>query len=252
MSLDASQRLLRDITRCPKVDLVRNGDTDHPCARIVSVQRSVPRDAVQLPEPWSGRLHEAPLLFISSNPSLSKNERYPVASWADDRVERFFEGRFEGGEDGAEDNHTRATDGTLAKQSVSFWSATQSRAAELMGHPVKPGIDYALTEVVHCKSESEVGVKQAVNFCTSRYFHRVVGLSPAVVLVVYGAKAKAAIATSLLTGVAQQPITPTTIGGIDRLVVFLPHPSSFGPKTALNILGPDGLARVQEHLSTPN
>ena len=87
--------------------------------------------------------------------------------------------------------------------------------------------------------------------CTDLYLDRIVSLSPARVLVVYGAQAKAAVATRLLKGVAQQPITPTTIGGEDRLVVFLPHPNSFGPKTAHKVLGPDGLAQVRACLSVP-
>ncbi len=251
MSLDTRRQLLREITRCPIVDLVRGGDVDHPCADVVRVQQSEPASSFQLPEPWSGRLHEAPLLFISSNPSLSEKERYPVADWPDDEVERFFMRRFEGGEDGAENNRTRATDGTLGRRPVAFWAATQARAAELMGRHATPGIDYALTEVVHCKSQNEEGVKHAVNFCADRYLDRVISLSPARVLVIYGAPAKAAVVASLLKGLAQHPITPATVGGLSRLVVFLPAPASFGPKTALKVLGPTGLAQVQARLSAP-
>jgi hypothetical protein len=37
----------------------------------------------------------------------------------------------------------------------------RQRAIELLQRDVRPGVDYALTEIVHCKSKSENGVAEA-------------------------------------------------------------------------------------------
>ena len=51
----------------------------HPCAEVIGYQwQSIDagtrtarwRGAHQLPEPWAGHLSEAPILFVSSNPSI--------------------------------------------------------------------------------------------------------------------------------------------------------------------------------------
>jgi hypothetical protein len=53
---------------------------------------------------------------------------------------------------------------------VRFWSAVKQRAKELLPEEsVRPGLDYALTEVVRCKSREEVGVAEAAAVCSNRY-----------------------------------------------------------------------------------
>lgn len=47
---------------------------------------------------------------------------------------------------------------------VRFWAAVRKQAFRLLGHLAVPGVDYAMTEVVHCKSAGERGVADAL--CT--------------------------------------------------------------------------------------
>jgi hypothetical protein len=68
--------------------------------------------------------------------------------------------------------HLRAADGTPGKY-VAFWGSCKSRASELLGREAQPGIDHALTEVVHCGSQHEIGVVAAASECVPRYLDRV-------------------------------------------------------------------------------
>lgn len=103
-------QLLIEIARCLVVQLcLDQPQRDHPCAEIVQSQRASSVADFQVPEPWSGPIGSAPILFLSSNPSISRSdppsdtdEEYPIgfrAAWPDDRIVDFFEGRFGGGQE---------------------------------------------------------------------------------------------------------------------------------------------------------
>jgi hypothetical protein len=145
---EGARELLLEIVHCPNVlSCLQSPSRSHVCRRIVVSQRSQSIDRFQVPEPWSGRLREAPLLFLSSNPSISETDQYPTRSWRDYEIEAYFYHRFEQSIVGG--IRTRQQDGSFSKP-VRFWSEVRSRAAELYERAVTPGEDYALTEVVHC------------------------------------------------------------------------------------------------------
>ena len=85
-----SKQLLFDIAQCPIVKLVLNSPSNHPCKRIIESQNASLLSEFQLPEPWNGQIETAPILFLSSNPSIDPNEDYPTWSSSDDLVEDFF------------------------------------------------------------------------------------------------------------------------------------------------------------------
>lgn len=82
-----------------------------------------------------------------------------------------------------------ATNGSRGK-SVSFWSQVRNRARELLERDVDEGVDYALTEVVHCKSRSETDIEEALTRCAKRYLRQVVELSGAKVIIILRKHAK--------------------------------------------------------------
>ncbi len=84
----------------------------------------------------------------------------------------------------------------------------RARAVELLGPGAEPFRDYAMTEVVHCKSKNEVGVKKAAATCADRYLDRVVALSPAEVVVIVGSHAHDRLATDL--DLPKRPVRPST------------------------------------------
>jgi hypothetical protein len=86
-------RLIDAITQCAEVEAVWKAASDHPCRKVVETQNSDPT-VFQVPEPWAGHLHSAPILLVSSNPSISADEPYPTWNDPPERRVQFFDQRF--------------------------------------------------------------------------------------------------------------------------------------------------------------
>jgi hypothetical protein len=174
------------IARCEEIDRARD-EEGHPCQRIVELQpdRRTSPDEFQVPEGWAGNIESARIVFVSSNPSISDDaathvsaspEDYPRDSWGDSRIADFITHRFD-----AEKNWTQADrflckDGTYASREVAFWSRVRKRARELVDLAT-PERDYVMTEVVHCKSHKEIGVKSSAPHCFAHHFETLTRLS---------------------------------------------------------------------------
>jgi uracil-DNA glycosylase len=240
------------VARCQNVKRCLESDAPHPCREIVRDQmreQSVRSyDDFQVPEPWVGELDIAPILFISSNPSIG-DDRHAVGASSDETLWDSHQFAFGGGRqpyilDGI---NTTTTAGNKLKK-VAYWVAVRARARELISNAV-PGRDYALTEVVHCKSTDEIGVTSAAAECARMHLDRVLAISPARVLIVVG---KAAF--ERLQGFDSEgspTIEEREIGGQRRLVVYLPHPASWapGPRT-LSGLFPTEIARLRREANS--
>lgn len=216
------------IARCSNLTLCLSGDASHPCSEIVRSQKTTEPSRFQLPEPWVGRIDVAPILFIASNPSIGDDDHATMDA-ADEGVWDSHHLAFGGGKRTYIIDGTKTTrrDGSPIK-SVRYWSAIKARAAELIpDRTVDPGVDYAMTEVVHCKSVNEIGVAAAAQTCVDAHLESVLRVSPAAVIVAVGAFAK-----RWLCDGAEATIQRRSLGGRERLVTWLPHPTGFhGPKT---------------------
>jgi hypothetical protein len=254
--------LLISVARCPEI-MKAAINFRHPCHKVVCFQKHVSFRHFQLPEPWNGHIEKAPLLFISSNPGYAELERVPTRdefSWTDDRVSDFFINRFGGGKEEWVVNGKRAlqADGTHAGGNV-FWPRTRLIAADLLENPAAIlGEDFAITEVVHCKSREAEGVPEAGDRCTSLHLDRILDVSPAKVLVVFGALAKPIFQNKypetrdaknkLETKDTTELIRPLQIAGKLRYVIFHRHPSA-NIRYFRDYLTPEGLAMVRTFLS---
>ena len=245
-----NMELLLEISRCPNVHASKNNPgVKHPCSKIVMSQSANNLSEYQVPEPWSGHIGKAPILFISSNPSISEVEDYPRWSWSDDLIADFFENRFGGGQkqwiiDGKKGlkligKHSRATP---------FWAAVRQRAIELYEREVVPGEDYTLTEVVHCKSRNEEGVREALEECANLYINGVLSLSGAKILVILGKIAGDFFRREYDIPNDKLSLAPMKIGKGERIITFLPHPNAFGTRTFPKVLSASELQRVREYL----
>lgn len=218
--------LLHEITHCPNVQRwYVSPQSSNPCSKVISEQHCRSLSDFQVPEPWSGDLEHAPILFLSSNPSFDEVEDFPRWSWPEEWIEDYFINRFRGGRKQwiEKGTHRLMPDGSY--EPVSFWAAVRQRAIELLMEDVRPGIDYALTEVVHCSSRSEAGVPEASNECARRYLQRVVKLSGAKVIVVFGTTIKNTVKREF--GLPEGNVFgPIDVGERKRYVVFLPHPNA--------------------------
>jgi len=232
--------LLLEITKCPVVQFcLGQPEQSHPCAELVRSQGAATLADFQVPEPWSGPIATAPILFISSNPSISRSdppsdldEEYPTgssAAWPDARIVDFFDGRFGGGREEWIHGgiHYRRKDGsfTTGKEWVRFWASAQNRASEALGRPAIPGHDYAMTEVVRCKSTGEDGVFDAARHCPDRYLDRTLSVANAGLLICFGTFARDEVQRRYDLPTRQVLVGPVEIAGRERYVVFLPHPN---------------------------
>lgn len=93
-----------------------------------------------------------------------------------------------------------------------------------------PGRDYALTEIVHCKSPHEIGVAEAATTCTDMHMENVMSVAAARVIIAVGAFTH----RWFLGPGAAVPDAPIArvLGGRPRLIAFTAHfsPSRGGPK----------------------
>lgn len=260
-----ARELFLTISRCPVMAGTLRGDASH-CRKVVLCQTALEPPIADslwqrkhhLPEPWVGDIERAQLLFLSSNPygrrcydatpapppygriaefngarveehpSLERAFEAPKAEWSDaqllDKAATLFKVW-------AEPKGTRLyldEEKTLDKESP-YWSAARCFAESVLHQPV-PGSDYALMEIVRCKSPEEEGVEEAAKECVPRYLDRTLELSPAPVVVVMGRSARQVVRR--LTGFADYgPVSPPLpLGGQKRTLVFLAHPSSRGSK----------------------
>ncbi len=259
-------QLAGEISNCSK----RKGaltDLKSPCNKVVCNQLKVEQDFENFhrPEPWIGRLSSARVLFISSNPGLSidqgpEREIFPVESWSIKDSAEFFVERFNQKHDPvyATYNHpkepnflTRSFDGEYRsggkspKTPQKTWSGIHKLATELLDQNCSPDADYALTEIVHCKSLMAAGVSEASGTCATQWMPKILETSPAKVLILLGAKVRDNFAIPFLNAPKDFAITNgsiysamsqkeralrdifiTNYEGKNRLALFNWHPTS--------------------------
>jgi hypothetical protein len=235
----------------------------HPCAAIVLSQwGDIPaetriahwRRAHQLPEPWVGHIDRAPILFVSSNPSIRGHISPEVAdrpdtadgiTWnqPDSEIIRRYDRAFD-------DFIVDGVRSRGARRATRYWASIKRRAQELIPwRKVEPGYDYALTEVVRCKSAHEFGVDDAGSVCPDLHLEPTLRMSGSVVLVGVGSHAKRLLLRHL--HLSEAPLQSVDVGGRERLLTFIPHPSAFGgPKSLEGTLSPEDLAVVRHRVAS--
>lgn len=199
-------------------------------------------------------------MFVSSNPSISEDcashkasapEDYPRHSWDDERIVDFITRRFAPEASWAQDDKFFCQDGTYAPKKVAFWSRARRRAGELVDDAV-PERDYAMVEVVHCKSHHEKGVKSAAPVCFVLHFEEVMRLSTASLVVVAGAKARDLLAERLALGAGfgsrttvgvqeEANIAVRRLGGRERVLLYLGHLTGMTPNNTFPLRYPKRL-----------
>lgn len=208
---------MKSIYRCAELQDARQNPS-HPCHKIASVQRYGICNTYQVPEPWRGDISRACLLFVSSNPSIDPTDDSPWATDSDTNIENYYHRGFDLN---VFPKIEHPASGGLT--SVAFWSAILNRASELFDvnkERLIPGKHFAITEIVHCKSRSEFGVKEALAKCKEAHLANVLGKSRALVICSLGAHARAALNGMNLRTAAGAPI-----------LINLPHPNARKERT---------------------
>lgn len=263
-NLSKAKNLAIEIARCSAVrDAFAN--VNHPCNRVVLTQKD---DGFrQLPEPWYGNITNCKVLFISSNPSIDESDRdiaevFPTESWEDSQIgswvmNRVMDGSAESGVtfnlDGYQNFLWKCVDGRFRGQgknqenSQTTWNGIHKRATELLGIEANPSKNYALTEVVHCKSKMAEGVKESAKHCSDKWMDRIIDLSDALnVVVLVGshvrdqyAREKFKLEREFGENNSEKSFLETiksnsfisNVFGKPLLFVFIAHPTSMTKKT---------------------
>lgn len=249
--------LAAEIVRCPVVDdCLASGGEALPCHRVVAWQGQGPGGVRYVPEPWSGHLDRAPILFVSSNPG-GDVEGAPISdasynsAWETDEIVSCCDDAFEAWRKPGIVDGIYMSDklGNRGAKPIRYWLWARARARELLQRQPLPGVDYAMTEVVHCGTQHEAGVSGAFETCTDRYFERTLGAATAVVVICVGAWAKAGFKRALNIDIPEHAWGPGAVAGRQRLIFAVPHPGRFGsPKALEPYIGVDGLNQARTAL----
>lgn len=179
--------IVNEIFNCKGYNnLTKTSDSKHSCNEIVSYQKSL--KISQQPEAFSGNIERAPILVISSNPSLNTDELYPDLTWPQEMINDFFINRF--ANRGSKyswvyENKCLLNNGLRSKK-VNTWNEIQNRVSELLSKPAKPGIDYAFADIVHCKSRNNIGVTKARDYCVKKHLELVLEHSKPCIIIAVG------------------------------------------------------------------
>lgn len=161
--------LLIEIARCKELSAAKT-DNNHACYSIVNSQGTA---EFQIPEPWNGHIDTAKILFISSNPSIDENERYPIGSWNDTDIINFFENRFKNMPYGEWSRYWK---------SIFKWASWILLKKEVGQKLSDTEIDelkskIAITEIVHCKSTTDTILSAyCQKTCFNKHFRKVIEL----------------------------------------------------------------------------
>ncbi|MCO4236903.1 hypothetical protein NG702_05605 [Pseudarthrobacter sp. MDT3-28] len=270
--------LALSVARCnelERADDLTQGGNGHPCRKIVNSQDAFD-GPFQVPEAWAGNLASARIAFLSSNPAISAAnpaskwrakrvaEKYPTVEWPDSRIADFMINRFIPEHGWVLDRRHRkmeTIDGPAWGTPEPYWGWVAKETSALLGSDAPWYEQAVMTEVVHCKSNGEEGVAEAAPLCASRHMDRILAASPADLIVVVGGKAAQTLGlvypevfqsrplfgkyTEFGLPYPEQNLIRMVLGGRNRLVCFLKHPSSHGAKPSLALSYPDDVDRLR-------
>lgn len=231
---------MQSIYRCTELSKARQND-DHACHKIASVQFYSICENYQVPEPWRGDIETAPLLFVSSNPSIDPTDDSPWETDSDEKIEKCYRQGFDVKQF---PRIAHPKNGSFTR--VAFWSSIKYRASELFGADkdlLTPGQHFAITEIVHCKSRAEIGVKEASATCREKHLANVLAKSGALVICALGEHARKA-----LKGLADMEMELTTAAGAP-ILIHLPHPNARKERTVEKNLDQHLLQQVRQALA---
>ena len=281
--------LAQQICDCPEVQNALS-NSSHPCSKVVKVQNEMvagDESMRQRPEPWIGDIQKSRVLFLSSNPGISDSSdldsRESFPTYKDSAAESadFFTRRFDQTlipilatfNHPSEPNFlVRCNDGKYRsgmkneRRPQATWQGIHDLATSILGTECDPNFDYALTEIVHCKSKMAEGVEEASSMCVDVWLTKIFAVATAPVIVVIGSKARDYFAISQLGFRADfgsdknkvykdlsqreraiRDIQISDFGGVTRLYIYSFHPThAISPKNFKDMFGPDLLTWISK------
>jgi uracil-DNA glycosylase len=208
---DEREGLAWNIAHCPYFEDFDKGGAG-PCWKIIASQELEPRNRYP-PESWTGRIAEAQILFVTSNPNTTPGKPPKPMPTTPMELLKFNEEYFE--------------EHSLGR--VPTWRRLPLWASQLLG--TEPDIAQrclAITDVVRCASKIQSGVPEALNQCVVTWLPKVIAESHAAVIAWCGSYAQAALREHLPHRIALSPGEswgPREFYGRERILLGLPHPA---------------------------
>ncbi len=276
-------KLAIEISHCDEIPLALK-KFRHPCHLVASSQNPAEPGGRQLADAWSGGLATGRVLFISPSAAINedpskKREDFPTQSWSLERAGEYFTHKFDQSRQPIictfrhptkPDFLTRSLDGRYrggvggSHRQQKSALGIHERAVELLGDHADPQLDYAVTDIVHCKSTKGAGALQASTHCLNKWMDRTLELSPANLIVVLGAKSRSWFALRWLMNapkdfgysVGYEELSPIArakrdmfvekCGDRNRVVLFNGHPTFKGLRVLQDVYGKKVLGLLQE------
>lgn len=226
-----------------------------PCSKVIDSQQAKNPGGFHIPEPWNGDISTSRILFLSINPGITPRELYPRSGndywmdgrgWNTDRVEQFFEGRFDRTlpyvkyRDGGHAFKIKMESDDPDKGVVGFWPYVFKMANTLIpgADPLK---DFALTELVHCKSEDSSYVNNTCyKQCMDKYLQDIFSLAEKAEYVVFiGRPVRENIIGhyGFHSPVKQRWYRTRRLNGRELLVTFVDHNNAFADESGFRAYG---------------
>ncbi|GAA2177219.1 hypothetical protein GCM10009784_26980 [Arthrobacter parietis] len=275
------EELALSVARCPEVPKAA-ADPSHPCHKVVHSQDHY-AGPFQVPEAWAGSLGTAKVVFLSSNPSISAAhpeatatyrrlaEKYPTADWDDALIADFMTHRFDSNHSWVNEELRHLKEDCVSRgRPEQYWKWIKEQTEALISDGAPWHQNAVMTEVVHCKSVEEQGVPEAAAHCSSMHMSRILGGTPAGLVVVVGGKARKALLEAYPQLSAEYPrfgmdeangrpdpsqnILTMTLGGSTRTICYLWHrgASSYGKIVDLATLYPEDFDRLALAANLPS
>ena len=176
-----------DIINC---GLQNAPNSNSECNALYISQQCASIADFQIPEPWNGDIENAPILFVGLNPGFLDVELYPKlgnpywlqanGGFDEAKVEDFFEHRFNSRHQYVKyPNRTMiASGGYKLLRGRTFWGYVKSIADKVLNRASTPGTDFAITEIVHCKSRNIRCIhSKCYDKCFDQHFNNILSIA---------------------------------------------------------------------------
>lgn len=176
-----------DIINC---GLQNATNSNSVCNALYNSQQCASIADFQIPEPWNGDIENVPILFVGLNPGFLDVELYPKlgnpywlqanGGFDEAKVEDFFEHRFNSRHQYVKyPNRTKiAPEEYKRLRGRTFWGYVKSIADKILNRESNPGVDFAITEIVHCKSKDISCIhSKCYDKCFDQHFNNILSIA---------------------------------------------------------------------------
>jgi len=244
-------KLIESICRCQNIGKVLNDQQKgNPCEKIILGQENQYKN-FQVPEPFSGKINISKIVFLTCNPSISKNEDFPSPKDSNETYYDFFYNRYDS-------NHNLRPGRFIEGKKVYYnngivkvnktLAEIKSVADHVLGSNSIPGIDYANIEIIHCKSKSKKSLtKESINECVNLHFGNVLKLVKAKVIISCGIDSLKALNDKFnINAKMHEFIGPVKIFNETRHIAFIGQPGSSETRKGSNAINNENLKKIRE------